>query len=202
MNTTGQMGVAVGYAAVLCKKYSAMPREIYKKHIEELVTLTRRGRPKDGLRGEHKRGYTKAGSSAATSVVKAGEPLKRTAGGYDMSDLPEALRSAVRVVPARGEMKQPGGSYRVKVSQSVTAYLAVHERGSYVPPQPWKKTDLAIAWSKGKDTVYRQDFPAGEIKVPAHTGKNENGQYGLPSLLLLVPADAAKADDLKVTVVE
>ncbi len=30
MNTCGQMGVAVGYAAGLCKKYGCLPREIYR----------------------------------------------------------------------------------------------------------------------------------------------------------------------------
>ncbi len=30
MNTTGQMGVAVGYAASLCKKYACSPRDIYR----------------------------------------------------------------------------------------------------------------------------------------------------------------------------
>ena len=30
MNTCGQMGVAVGYAAALCKKYSCPPRDIYR----------------------------------------------------------------------------------------------------------------------------------------------------------------------------
>jgi hypothetical protein len=39
MNTTGQMGVAVGYAASLCKKYRTNPRGIYENHIEELKNL-------------------------------------------------------------------------------------------------------------------------------------------------------------------
>ena len=39
MNTTGQMGVAVGYAASLCKKYNTNPRGIYENHIEELKSL-------------------------------------------------------------------------------------------------------------------------------------------------------------------
>ena len=39
MNTCGQMGIATGYAAVLCKKYSLNPREIGKKHIKELRTI-------------------------------------------------------------------------------------------------------------------------------------------------------------------
>lgn len=39
MNTTGQMGVATGYAASLCKKYSTNPRGVYKNHIKELREL-------------------------------------------------------------------------------------------------------------------------------------------------------------------
>jgi len=39
MNTTGQMGVAVGFAASLCKKYNTNPRGVYKNHIRELQKL-------------------------------------------------------------------------------------------------------------------------------------------------------------------
>jgi hypothetical protein len=39
MHTTGQMGVAVGYAASLCKKYNTDPRGIYTSHIVELQKL-------------------------------------------------------------------------------------------------------------------------------------------------------------------
>ena len=36
MNTTGQMGAAVGYAASLCAEYEASPRDIYNYYLEEL----------------------------------------------------------------------------------------------------------------------------------------------------------------------
>jgi hypothetical protein len=39
MHTTGQMGVAVGYAASLCRKYNTVPRGIYENHIAELRKL-------------------------------------------------------------------------------------------------------------------------------------------------------------------
>ena len=39
MKTTGQMGIATGYAAALCKKYQTTPRGIYKEHIDELRKL-------------------------------------------------------------------------------------------------------------------------------------------------------------------
>lgn len=39
MNTCGQMGIATGYAAVVCKKHKSTPREVGKKHIKELQAL-------------------------------------------------------------------------------------------------------------------------------------------------------------------
>ncbi len=39
MNTTGQMGAAVGYASSLCNKYNATPRDIYQNHLNELLRL-------------------------------------------------------------------------------------------------------------------------------------------------------------------
>jgi hypothetical protein len=45
MNTTGQMGVAVGYAASLCKKYKTNPRGVYLSHIEELKNMIVSGKP-------------------------------------------------------------------------------------------------------------------------------------------------------------
>ena len=39
MRTLGQMGVATGYAAALCKKHAATPREVGRKYLKELLTL-------------------------------------------------------------------------------------------------------------------------------------------------------------------
>lgn len=39
MNTCGQMGVAVGYAAALCTQYGIMPRDVYESHIAELQAM-------------------------------------------------------------------------------------------------------------------------------------------------------------------
>jgi hypothetical protein len=39
MHTTGQMGVAAGYAASLCIKYNTTPRGIYPEHVEELIKM-------------------------------------------------------------------------------------------------------------------------------------------------------------------
>jgi hypothetical protein len=39
MKTCGQMGIATGYAAALCKKHDATPREVGRQHINELRRL-------------------------------------------------------------------------------------------------------------------------------------------------------------------
>ena len=39
MRTTGQMGAAVGLAAVICEKYNVNPREVYTKHLQEYLDL-------------------------------------------------------------------------------------------------------------------------------------------------------------------
>ncbi|SER18568.1 FAD-dependent oxidoreductase [Neolewinella agarilytica] len=39
MNTCGQMGAAVGFAASLCKKYGVGPRAIYEVHLKEYMQL-------------------------------------------------------------------------------------------------------------------------------------------------------------------
>lgn len=39
MKTCGQMGIATGYAAALCKRYSAGPRDVGRKYIKELRQL-------------------------------------------------------------------------------------------------------------------------------------------------------------------
>ncbi|MEO9511855.1 MAG: FAD-dependent oxidoreductase [Flavobacteriaceae bacterium] len=39
MLTTGQMGAAVGLAAVICEKYNINPREVYTNHLQEYLDL-------------------------------------------------------------------------------------------------------------------------------------------------------------------
>ena len=39
MRTCGMMGEVVGYAASICKKYGALPRDVYESHLEEFLKL-------------------------------------------------------------------------------------------------------------------------------------------------------------------
>jgi len=51
MKTGGQMGVAVGAAAMLCKKYDTTPRRVYENHIQELKDIVfERGAYQDALK--------------------------------------------------------------------------------------------------------------------------------------------------------
>src|SRR5690606_17850404 len=45
MRTTGMMGEVVGMAASVCIKNKATPREVYEKHLEELIDLFKKGVP-------------------------------------------------------------------------------------------------------------------------------------------------------------
>jgi hypothetical protein len=47
-NTTGMMGVVVGRAASLCKKYNATPRDVYDKYLEQLKDALKQPSPKAG----------------------------------------------------------------------------------------------------------------------------------------------------------
>jgi len=40
MKPCGQMGIATGMAAAVCKKHGALPRDVYEQHLNELLALT------------------------------------------------------------------------------------------------------------------------------------------------------------------
>ena len=49
MNTTGQMGVAVGLAAVLCKRYKVNPRAVYTDYLKEYLDLIEKQKNPDHI---------------------------------------------------------------------------------------------------------------------------------------------------------
>ncbi len=194
MNTCGQMGVAVGYAAYLCKQHKTTPRGVYQNHVQELVEMASFGRGfKAGPGGKDAAPYI--------SIKKPGEALKRLSDSHPVKQLPESLRSCVAVAMSRGNMKKPGRGYKVKVNRPVITHLAVHQRGEYTPPAPWTATELRMGWGPGDDVFYRAEFSAGVIEVPPHTGKAPQGYRGVPHMLLLAPAGSG-GPELKVVPVD
>lgn len=189
MNTCGQMGVAVGAAAYLCKKHETTPRGVYRDHVEELrelVAISPAPAPEPS-------------EPAVPRIMQAQDALMRTSDRYELTaDLPGPLRTCTRVVIRRGSVQSPGRGFKVSVNQPVVAYLAVHERGETALPTNWRKTDLRLDWKLGKDTVYQSEFPACEIVVPPHTGKSGDN-CGLPHMLLLAPKNPDGGKALLVT---
>jgi hypothetical protein len=54
MRTTGMMGEVVGMAASVCKKHRTIPRGVYEKHLEELITLMKAGVGRGELENQQK----------------------------------------------------------------------------------------------------------------------------------------------------
>ena len=84
------------------------------------------------------------------------------------------------VVMPRGNSKREADGFSFKINVPAEVYIAVHDRGEFVPPEGWRKTALKANWSKGiTDTVYVKRFETGTVNVPGHSGK-EGDNYGLP----------------------
>jgi hypothetical protein len=72
MNTCGQMGVAVGCAAYVCKERSTTPRGVYEKHLDELMRLVRSGEAGGGATEGEGRGIV-VDTEDARGVVVTGD---------------------------------------------------------------------------------------------------------------------------------
>lgn len=184
MNTCGQMGVAVGYAASLMKKHGTTPRGVYEKHLDELVALVK----PDPTIDERLEESTSHGQFA--EVVPPGASLHRVLGRFPLEAVPPALKGAVGVVVQRGAPDKPATGYQFRINAPATVYAAVHQRGGPKMPAGWEQTDMEIRWGVGTDTIFCRKFDAGDVRIPAHDG-TEGKNYGLPHLALVVPENRA-----------
>ena len=101
---------------------------------------------------------------------------------YDISKIPDQLRTMQSVVAHRGSSAAPALGFKFQIEEPSDVYLVVHERGGYKPPADWKKTDMTLTWfGKLTDTVYRKRFNAGTVQVPGHDG-TDGSNYGLPHM--------------------
>ena len=203
MNTGGQMGVAVGAAAWLCKKHKTTPRGVYKEHLQELLDIL-------AARGDYAQALRPTGAAAEAAAMPVPDAAdlavgtlvkgaNRCTGVYEIIELPADLQDLACVTVARGDMHAPGAGYAFTVSGPATVYLAVHERGQAGLPEGWEKTDMHLGWkTPGGDRVYtdrlyRRDVAAGKVEVPPHQGKE--GEYGgLPHLAIVRGKDGAKVE--------
>ena len=68
MRTTGMLGEVVGMAASLCKKHDALPRGVYRRHLDELKALMKEGVGQKGLPNNQR--YNEGGTLSKPPEVK------------------------------------------------------------------------------------------------------------------------------------
>lgn len=191
MKTTGQMGLATGYAASLCIQHRTTPRGVYQNHIDELKKLI-------GVTGDPRQVVIKiqpAGKARRTS-----DPERRE---NAISKLPDELNALKSVAVPRYYFRQPGTGFKFRISAPAVVYISVHRRGGYTPPASWKKTDMKLTWfakwwkrpQKFTDVIYMKKFDAGVVEIPVHDGGGPS--YGLPHLAFVKGANVkiSEADD-------
>jgi hypothetical protein len=193
MNTGGQMGVAVGAAAYLCKKHATTPRGVYQKHLAELLEIVKgQGEYAEKLKskfGPPALPIMPAGPASGLKVQTLSASAARCSGSLAILEFPKTLEGLPCVTVGRGETNVPAPGYTFTVDKPVTVFLAVHDRGDAGLPAGWEKTDLRIKWQPGQgaahtDTLYRKDFPAGKVEVPGHQGRA--GRYfGIPNMAIV-----------------
>lgn len=104
---------------------------------------------------------------------------------YDMIELPDELKGLSTVTISRGNMKEPAPGFKFRLSEDSDVYIAVHDRGGYMPPKGWNKTDMKLKWSRAEtDTVYKRSFKKDEVVVPWHSG-TLGSNYGVPNMAFI-----------------
>jgi hypothetical protein len=107
---------------------------------------------------------------AKVGTIKTGG--LRTQDRFKFAALSDELSGLQCVSVPRGNWKNPGAEYSFKVDASVTVYLLVDARNGKFNADGWQKTKLNATWSgTHKDNIYKRDFPAGTITIPANPAK-------------------------------
>ncbi len=116
----------------------------------------------------------------------------RCADRFPVVECPSLLRGMWRVSVRRGSMERPGTPFRFSVNRPVVVYLSVHDRGQPVLPSRWQPTEMTLTWEHDQiytDKIHHAEFPAGEVEIPEHSGRNDRGHYGVPHLCFVQPLD-------------
>jgi len=193
MKTTALMGEVVGMAASLCTQHAIDPRDVYEKHLGDLKELC--GMERDVIAKTEGKGNAKNMEPGQITVLKPGEARRAADQGskYAFTAMPKELGAMQCVVVPRANSNMAAAGFAFTISAPAEIYLAVHERGSFVPPEGWRKTTLKTKWFEGNisDTVYAKRFKAGAVQVPGHTGRDGNA-YGLPHAVFVPAGNAVK----------
>ena len=176
--TTALMGEVVGMAVAICVLRQCDPRDVYHKHLAQLKIGF--GMDPDVI----------AKTEILPFIVLNPGAARRAEGStakYAFNELPEPLQAMQCLVVSRGDMKAPAKGFSFRISAPATVYIAVHDRGEFVPPDDWKPADMRTVWSNNlSDTVYLKEFDPGVVEIPGHEGM-QGGNYGLPHAVFVPP---------------
>ncbi len=105
----------------------------------------------------------------------------RTADRFKFIEVPKELEGLQAISVPRGKPALPGTGFSFEVSAPVTVYLFVEKRYRNPNLEGWEKTKMTTVWENEKlgDFVYKKDFPAGVIKIPA------NPKYKIPHMAVI-----------------
>jgi len=109
-------------------------------------------------------------SRLETNLPPSALTFRRWPAGPAFTELPEALKKLEMVsvkAPAGGK---PAIGYNFIVNQPVSVYLLADKRMAAKLPGDWQKTEMTATWEGGGDVVYRRQFAAGKIEIPAPGG--------------------------------
>jgi hypothetical protein len=159
--TTGMMGEVVGRAASLCKKYDCTPREVYTKHLDELIGLFSK-RLSDTPMPETFKGFTndltgKVGENVAPKAkITAPEPMVKDTAKFinDSDETPNnAKRWVTRNEPPINIEFTWDKPQTISAARIVTGYF--HDAEVTDPIN-----DFVLQWYDGKEW---QDIPGTRV---------------------------------------
>jgi len=135
-------------------------------------------------------GFWKSLEEPDSKVVD--ETRRRWRDGPVLAELPADFTRWEMISSTRGAPTKPGVSYDFSVNQSVTVHLLVEDCGDYTLGPEWQieTPGAPVKWKDGSDKIYRRNFPAGVIGIPAHAGR-EGDRFGAPHLVFVEPTRPA-----------
>ncbi len=135
------------------------------------------------------------------------ENLLRATDQQRISSIPESLAALPMVTIKRGDWHKPAAGYSFEINQPATVFLAVDQRGAPELDRRWVPTDMELRWGKNhRDRIYKRDFSAGAVQIPANDVEHTKGAFGMPHTafvsaaaaeLRITPSDSATVTNVK-----
>lgn len=128
-------------------------------------------------------------AATTSGVVATGLGIGRNTGSSHLIEsMPEYLNGLKMVRFARGA-NAPVPAFVFHVDQPVTVFLAVHDRGVPTIPPNWTIQPEKVKWRTSPtnlltDSLYRADFPAGQVQIPGHDGSS-GSNFGVAHMLFV-----------------